>query len=93
MRHCFCYLLYFRHHPAHVVVPVSHNKIYLNWRSSELGISVGNIDLTYQREVFNAMNQEIRKEALQQVDEKSAPKLWRPDSITGITQYAPGEQA
>jgi len=38
------------------------------------------------------MNQEIRKEALRQIDEKSAPEAWHPDSMTGITQSARYEE-
>lgn len=83
---CFCCLLYFRHHPGHVVEPVSHNKIYLNWRSPEFSTPVGRIGPNHQGDILNAMNQEIRKEALRQIDHKSASHAWHPDSMTGITQ-------
>lgn len=89
---CFCCRLYFRHHPGHVAEPISHNKIYLNWRSPKFSTPVGKIGPNHQRDILNSMNQEIRKEALRQIDEKSAPIPWHPDSITGITQSTLYEQ-
>jgi hypothetical protein len=38
------------------------------------------------------MTQEIRKGALRQIMEKSAPPAWHPDSLTGITEPATHEQ-
>jgi hypothetical protein len=85
---CFCCLLYFRHHPGHVVEPVSHNKIYLNWRPPDFSTSTAIVGPNHLRDILNAMNQEIRKEALRQVHGQIPPKAWRPDSITGITESA-----
>lgn len=89
---CFFCLLYLHHHPADVVEPVSHKKIYLNWRSPDFSNSVGRIGPYHQRDILNAMNQEIRKEALRQIDEKSAPDAWHPESMTGVTQSARYEE-
>ena len=89
---CFCCLLYFRHHPGHVVEPNTHNKIYLNWRPPEFSAPAGSIHFNHQRDILNAMNQDIRKEALRQIDERSASRAWHPDSVTGITQSAQNEQ-
>ncbi|EMD66388.1 hypothetical protein COCSADRAFT_169339 [Bipolaris sorokiniana ND90Pr] len=90
---CFCCLLYFRHYPGHVVEPVSHNKIYLNWRPPDFNATAGIISPNHQRDILNAMNQEIRKEALHQLREKTAPRTWHPDSLTNITWSAPSEQS
>jgi len=90
---CFCCLLYFRHHPGHVVEPVSHNKIYLNWRPPDFSTAIETIGPNHQRDILNAISQELRKEALHQIHEKTAPKTWHPDSATGITWSAQGEQA
>ncbi|KAH9879750.1 hypothetical protein J1614_001773 [Plenodomus biglobosus] len=90
---CFCCLLYFRHHPGHVVEPVSHNKIYLNWRPPDFGEPIGIIGPHHERDILNAMNQEIRKEVLHQLQGKTAPMTWHPDSVTGITQSAQSEHA
>ncbi|KAF2257427.1 hypothetical protein BU26DRAFT_383799, partial [Trematosphaeria pertusa] len=81
---CFCCLLYFRNHPGHFVEPTSHRKIYLNWRPPDPNSEDGIISQRRQRDILNAMTQDIRKEALRQIDEKAAPKAWHPDSITGI---------
>lgn len=83
---CFCCLLYFRNHPGHFVEPTSHRKIYLNWRPPDPNSEDGIISQRRQRDILNAMTQDIRKEALRQIDEKAAPKAWHPDSITGITE-------
>jgi len=89
---CFCCLLYFRHHPGHVVEPISHNKIYLNWQPPDFTTPMGSIGPNHQRDILNAMNQELRKEALHQIHGKIAPKAWHPDSVTGITESAQGER-
>ncbi|OAL42582.1 hypothetical protein IQ07DRAFT_669315 [Pyrenochaeta sp. DS3sAY3a] len=90
---CYCCLLYFRNHPGHVVEPMSHNKIYLNWRPPDFRTPIGITDQNHQRDILNAMNQQIRKEALRQIRERTAPKTWHPDSNTGITQSYQSEQA
>jgi hypothetical protein len=90
---CFCCLLYFRHHPGHVVEPISHNKIYLNWRPPDFSTPIGIIGSNHQRDILNAMNQELRREVLQQLHEKTAPRAWHADSVTGITRSAQSEQA
>jgi hypothetical protein len=89
---CFCCLLYFRHHPGHFVEPVSHNKIYLNWRPPDFNTSIGTISPNHLRDILNAMNQDIRKEALRQVRGQTAPKAWHPDSITGVTESAQDQE-
>jgi hypothetical protein len=89
---CFCCLLYFWHHPGHFVEPDSHNKIYLNWRPPGFRILTGVMGPTHQRDILNGMNKDIRREALRQIYEKTAPQAWHPDSLTGITQSAQHEQ-
>ncbi|RYO03997.1 hypothetical protein AA0121_g12909 [Alternaria tenuissima] len=89
---CYCCLLYFRHHPKQVVEPVSHNKIYLNWRPPDLSAPVGSLSANHQRDILNAMNKEIRKEALQQLHGKTARTAWHPDSLTGVTSSEQAEQ-
>lgn len=83
---CFCCLLYFRHHPGHFVEPMSHRKIYLNWRPPDLTTEDDVLSQNRQRDILNAMTRDIRREALQQIDQKVAPEAWHPDSLTGITE-------
>ncbi|KAF2807533.1 uncharacterized protein BDZ99DRAFT_489804 [Mytilinidion resinicola] len=85
---CFCCLLYFRHHPGHFVEPASHRKIYLNWRPPDLDAECDIISQNRQRDVLNSMTCDIRKEALQQIEEKIPPQAWHPDSLTGVTEEA-----
>jgi hypothetical protein len=89
---CFCCLLYFRHHPGHFVEPVSHYKIYLSWRPPDLKTDNDLLSLEHQRDILNFIIRDIRKEALRQIDEKSAPQASHPDSLTGITSSAVEEK-
>jgi hypothetical protein len=89
---CFCCLLYFRHHPGHFVEPVSHNKIYLNWRPPDFNLSIDTISPNHLRDTLNAMNEDIRKEALRQIHGQIAPKAWHPYSITGVTESAQDQE-
>ncbi|KAH7563713.1 hypothetical protein BM1_00760 [Bipolaris maydis] len=89
---CFCCLLYFRHHLGHVVEPVSHNKIYLNWRPPDPRLAMGIISPNHQQDILNAMNQEIRKEALHQLRGNYCPRAWHPDSLTNITRSIQSER-
>jgi hypothetical protein len=89
---CFCCLLYIRNHPGHFVEPESHCKIYLNWRPPDTNAEHDLPSHKHQRDILNAMIQEIRKEALREIEEKSAPRAWHPDSLTGITESAVHEQ-
>lgn len=87
---CFCCLLYFRAHPGHFVEPTSHQKIYLNWRPPDLDTQNAVIGEHHQRNILNTMTQAIRKEAFKQINEKTPPRAWHPDSLTGITESARG---
>src|SRR4051812_31451391 len=89
---CFYYLLYFRNYPRHFVEPTSHNKIYLNWRPPNLSTLFSIISPNYQRDILNAITWEIRKAALRQIHERSAPQAWHPDSLTRITQSSQHDQ-
>ncbi|KLJ10751.1 hypothetical protein EMPG_13894 [Blastomyces silverae] len=95
---CYCCRLYFRHHPGSFEEPASHCKIYLNWRPPDVnsrmidaGAANGEEDQESQirqRNILNAMIQDIRRDALHQIAEKQKPSGWHPDSSTGITSTA-----
>jgi hypothetical protein len=74
------------------VEPISHNKIYLTWRPPDFSTPIGITGPNHQRDILNAMNQELRKEALHQLHGKTAPRAWHPESLTGITWSAQSEQ-
>ncbi|KAK7187453.1 uncharacterized protein CC84DRAFT_1170362 [Paraphaeosphaeria sporulosa] len=88
---CFCCLLYLRAHPGQFVEPLSHHKIYLNWRPPDLHSQKELIGEFHQRDILNAMTKTIRREALRQIDDKIPPHPWHPDSLTGITESARGD--
>jgi hypothetical protein len=83
---CLCCFLYFRHHPGQFVEPMSHHKIYLNWRPPDTNADNDVIGPRCQRDVLNLMTRDIRKDALHQITEKAPPQAWHPDSLTGITE-------
>ncbi|OAT13011.1 hypothetical protein BDBG_08286 [Blastomyces gilchristii SLH14081] len=94
---CYCCKLYFRHHPGSFEEPASHCKIYLNWRPPDVNTRIdasaanGEEDKDgqiRQRNILNAMIQDIRRDALHQIAEKQKPSNWHPDSCTGITSTA-----
>ncbi|KKZ60941.1 hypothetical protein EMCG_04414 [[Emmonsia] crescens] len=94
---CYCCKLYFRHHPGTFEEPASHSKIYLNWRPPDVNIKIDsggangeedNESQIRQRNILNAMIQDIRKDALHDIEEKQGPSSWHPDSYTGITSTA-----
>ena len=53
---------------------------------------MGIVGPNYQRDILNAMNQELRKEVLRQLDGKATPQAQHPDSVTGLTLSACSEQ-
>jgi hypothetical protein len=81
---CFCCHLYFRHHPGGFVEPHSHHKIYLNWQPP--GMKSAKIGKENQlRDILNLMVKDIRKDALDQIIKRAAPRGYHPDSVTGIS--------
>jgi hypothetical protein len=83
---CLCCFLYFRHHPGRFVEPMSHHKIYLNWRPPDINADNDFVGQRHQRDILNLMTRDIRKDALHQIAEKMPPHAWHPDSLTGITE-------
>jgi hypothetical protein len=81
---CFCCHLYFRHHPGGFVEPHSHHRIYLNWQPPVMECAqIGKENQL--RDILNLMIKDIRKDALDQIIRKAAPRGYHPDSITGIS--------
>jgi hypothetical protein len=79
---CYCCSLYFRHHPLRPVMPASHQTIHKNWRPPDF--ILGN---NTQRDILNKMIEDVRTEALHQIDQRRPNAQWHPDSTTGITEF------
>jgi hypothetical protein len=74
------------------VEPTSHQKIYFNWRPPDLDAQKDMIGEKHERDILNATTDAIRKEALRQIYEKISPHAWHPESLTGITESARGNE-
>ncbi|KAJ5788525.1 hypothetical protein N7457_003515 [Penicillium paradoxum] len=84
---CLCCELYFKHHPARMVVPSSHRKVWTKW-SPPLVKTFAKDDMVAreQTEIMNKIIQELRGQIIDQVLRRSQASRWHPDSKTCITE-------
>ncbi|PWY90894.1 hypothetical protein BO70DRAFT_307279 [Aspergillus heteromorphus CBS 117.55] len=83
---CVCCELYFRHHPARMVVPESHRKVWVNWSPQLVkDPTKGNPEYDLQVKVLNEMTTEIRRAVIAQIFGQSSSSPWHPDSQTEIS--------
>ena len=78
---CYCCSLYFQYHPLRPVAPASHQTLHKNWRLPDF--VPGN---NTQRDILNKIIEDVRVEALYQIDQRRPNAQWHPDSTTGITE-------
>ena len=84
---CLCCKMYFRYHPARMVVPETHSKIWVNWGPPLVQqYSKKNPESKQQLDILNEMIKEIRRQAIDQILGQVSPSRWHPDSRTGITE-------
>lgn len=87
---CFACKLYFTHHPAKMVVPESHEKVYLNWGPPMIqGFRKGDPASNRQRDLMIKITQAVRDEVLGQVLGRNQPVGWHADSTTGLDTLPP----
>ncbi|KIW03686.1 hypothetical protein, variant [Verruconis gallopava] len=77
---CYCCFLYFRRHHPNFVTPPAHQNIHLNWGLPDFQ------DDIKQRDILNSMIPDIRRDLLDQIDQKQPNLFMHPDSTTGITE-------
>ncbi|KAL2205631.1 hypothetical protein CC79DRAFT_1311078 [Sarocladium strictum] len=83
---CLCCKLYFQHHPARMVIPQSHEKVWPNWSPPRLEtFTKGDVDSDVQRDVLNKITEALRNDVVAQVLRCSQPAAWHADSVTGLT--------
>lgn len=83
---CLCCELYFRHHPARMVVPESHRKVWVNWSPQLVKNSTrGDPEYDLQVKVLNEMTNELRRAVIAQIFDQSSPSPWHPDSQTAFS--------
>ena len=87
---CFCCQLYFKYHPAYVVLPSSHLKIWVKWSPPIVEqFDRKSAESKQQQHILNKMTEELRDQVISQVMRRSQPSRWHPDSRTGITEMKP----
>ncbi|KAJ5168684.1 uncharacterized protein N7482_004278 [Penicillium canariense] len=84
---CLCCELYFKYHPARMVVPESHRNIWTNWglpavENFSKAIPAGR----QQLDILNKIIHELREMVIKQALGHSPAGNWHPDSRTGITE-------
>ncbi|KAF6832899.1 hypothetical protein CPLU01_05848 [Colletotrichum plurivorum] len=82
---CVCYDLYFRYHPAGVVLLDSHKKAYPNWGVMMLPEGAKSPKWLNQRKLINDVLVDLKSMVLDQIKEKSVSSLPQQDSINQIT--------
>ncbi|KAE8371068.1 hypothetical protein BDV26DRAFT_149488 [Aspergillus bertholletiae] len=84
---CLCCELYFKYHPARMVVPDSSRKVWVKWGPPLVEHFKKNYkDSECQRHVLSKMIEEIRNNAISQILRQSPAACWHPDSRTGGTE-------
>lgn len=82
---CLCCEMYFKYHPARMVVPESHRNVWTNWGPPMLENFSKSLAGKQQLHILNKMIQEIRDLVISQALGQSSVGQRRPDSKTEIT--------
>ncbi|KAK1143894.1 hypothetical protein N8T08_006009 [Aspergillus melleus] len=81
---CLCCQLYFKYHPARMVVPESHCKIWTNWGPPLVTRPIKNdLEFKRQRDILNQMIADLRRSVIGDILGNSPAHRWHPDSQTG----------
>ncbi|EEA19952.1 hypothetical protein TMatcc_010096 [Talaromyces marneffei ATCC 18224] len=84
---CLCCELYFKHHPARIVVPSSHRKVWTNWSPPRIEDFAAKEDMVIQqRQIMSKITHDVREQVIDQVLQRTSQIPWHPDSRTGITE-------
>lgn len=83
---CLCCKLYFENHPARMVEPPSHGKVWSNWSPPLISnFRKGDQGSDRQRDILQAIIETLRKSIVKQVLQASQPSKWHADSRTGAS--------
>ena len=81
---CYCCSLYMRYHPGNVVMRPAHNNVFLTWipplisQLDEEQVRKHNLD------IMNSMNAYIRRDVMEEIDQRFPRRERGPDSTTGM---------
>ncbi|KAK2590965.1 hypothetical protein QQS21_011344 [Conoideocrella luteorostrata] len=91
---CLCCKLYFQYHPARMVIPGSHEKIWSSWGPPAIAVFRKHDDESdRQRDILNKMIAFLRNDAIVQTLKCSRPPAWHPDSQTALSDIVTHEIA
>lgn len=83
---CLCCEMYFKHHPARMVIPESHRKIWINWGLPLVpDFCKQNQEARRQRDILNKIIGEIRGYIISQSLGQAEAGSTHPDSMTEIS--------
>ncbi|KAM3462966.1 hypothetical protein MY5147_009739 [Beauveria neobassiana] len=83
---CFACKLYFAEHPARMVVPESHGKVYPNWGPPLIEhFKRKDADSDRQRDLMIKITKTVRDEVVDHLWGRNVPPEWHPDSTTGVS--------
>ncbi|KAI7969355.1 hypothetical protein EIK77_002425 [Talaromyces pinophilus] len=84
---CLCCELYFKHHPARIMTPSSHRKVWTNWSPPRVQDLTANKEMfILQRRVMSKITHDVREQVINQALQRTSQSPWHPDSRTGITE-------
>jgi hypothetical protein len=84
---CVCCELYFKYHPARMVMPSSHKKVWTKWSPPKMNYYAATGDMAkQQRKILSKITDDLREQVIDQVLQRSVHSLWHPDSRTCITE-------
>jgi hypothetical protein len=87
---CLCCELYFRHHPARMVVPSSHCKVWTKWSPPLVKEFTKNSTAAReQKQIMSKITQDLRDQIIDQVLRRTQLSQWHPDSRTCVTEIRP----
>lgn len=84
---CLCCEMYFKYHPARMVLPPSHRKVWTKWSPPLLKkFDKDEFATCQQNQILIKMSHDLRERVKSQVLQRSRPNRWHPDSRTCITE-------
>ncbi|KAJ6019768.1 hypothetical protein N7499_003139 [Penicillium canescens] len=83
---CLCCEMYFKYHPARVMVSSSHRKIWTKWSPPLVQhFNDESPAARQQKYILNKMTKDLREQVAIHILQHLPSKRWHPDSITNIT--------
>ncbi|CAG9940598.1 unnamed protein product [Clonostachys rosea f. rosea IK726] len=82
---CECCYLYFKYHPARMVLPESSHKVFINWSLPPVANQSGDAEFIQQRKILSKMVNVLIYDAISEILDCRTTPCWRPDSLTDLS--------